>query len=374
MKTSTNLLIAVAAAIGTGFLLAQDADKKPDPQPQPAPAGNNALPLPPNEPRRPGPGQPRPERPPRPNGALPDDANGPERPFRRPGPPNGPRNPEGGERPPRPNDNPDEFGPDDRPPRPGGRPAPFLNQNVPLKPQAYLGVVTRPVSPELGAQLKQPEGFGLVVEDVLGDSPARTAGVQANDVLRMVDDQLLVNPNQLEALVRRAGKDKEIVLTILREGAEQKLTVKVGEKMLPVRRPLRQQGGFQDGPREFQPRRDGDQPPPNDRPPGGGRDDFRGQPGANAPLDRQTRYAPDRARVVRRDDSGVYEIARIDGHRIFTARHQDGSVAWKGPVDTEEERKAMPEDVARKFEEIEKSRPLDRVGDKAPLPRPEGSS
>jgi S1-C subfamily serine protease len=71
------------------------------------------------------------------------------------------------------------------------------------------------------------------VEDVLGDSPARTAGVQANDVLRMVDDQLLVNPNQLEALVRRAGKDKEIVLTILREGAEQKLTVKVGEKMLP---------------------------------------------------------------------------------------------------------------------------------------------
>jgi hypothetical protein len=31
------------------------------------------------------------------------------------------------------------------------------------------------------------------------------------------------------------------------------------------------------------------------------------------------------------------------------------SVAWKGPVDTEEERKAMPEDVARKFEEMKKA-------------------
>jgi hypothetical protein len=228
------------------------------------------------------------------------------------------------------------------------------------KPQPFLGVVTRTAPLELTAQLKQPEGFGLVVDDVLEGSPARAADLRPNDLLRMFDDQWLVNPPQLEALVRRAGKGKEVLLTILREGAEQKVHVKIGEKVFPVRRPL-PPGAFQEHYRNHLIPRDEAGEPPRE--------------GAR-PLDRQTRYATDRARVIRRDDSGVYELERAGGRRILTAKRHDGSVIWTGPVDTEEERKGMPEEVRRKFDEIESSRPLERLdhhpAHRLPPPQPPG--
>lgn len=367
MKTPTPLLLGLAACFPyLGF--SQETPKPAEPRPGP----EVIQPAPPE--RREDGGQP--PRPDRPEGAGPDDQGRPQRRFDGPGAdrPNRPYRPDG-----QPGDQPggQPFRPDgqpgDRPYRlegsgDGRGPArPFANQPMPMKLQAFLGVVTRGAPLELTVQLKQPDGFGLIVEDVLGDGPAAAAGIQQNDLLRMFEDQWLVNPGQLEALVRRAGKDKEVSLTILRGGVEQKVTVKIGEKLLPVRRPLlpgnnNGPGGFgQEGePGNYQNRmpRDGFR----------GGDDFRGAQGGQAPLDRQTRYATDRARVVRHDESGVYEISRFNGARVFGATKPDGTPIWKGPVDTEEDRKAMPEDVRKKFEELEKSRPLERLGERPPGP------
>ncbi len=327
--------LAFAVVLGTGLLLSQDSPKPAEPQPEPA-----------NPPAR---GE-------RPSRRAEDHSD--DRAYRPPRP-----NPPPGERPYRP-----EGYPDDRPyrppPPPDGRDdgrRPFAGQQGPVKLQPFLGVVTRVAGPDLAAQLKLSEGFGLIVDDVLHDGPAAAAGVQPNDLLRMLDDQLLVNPGQLEALVRRAGKDKEVTLTILREGAEQKLTVKIGEKMLPVRRPLQSMNGPDGEPFAYGPPR---QPRDGNRP----FDDFRGPGRADSPYERETRYVTDRARVVRRDDSGTYEIERVNGSRILSARKPDGTLLWKGPVDTEENRKAMPDEVRQKFEEIEKSRPLDRLGDRPNRP------
>jgi hypothetical protein len=82
-----------------------------------------------------------------------------------------------------------------------------------------------------------------VVNEVLPYSPAHTAGVQRHDVLRLFNDQQLVDPTQLSALVRSLGKDAEVALTIIRQGQEQKLTVKIGEKLLPEWRPDELRGG-----------------------------------------------------------------------------------------------------------------------------------
>ncbi len=348
--------VFIAAAIGTGLLIAQTPEQKPEP-------AGEGTPPPPGERRE---GEPRRgDNPQRPEEFRPGDdrrPGGPDRPQRRP-------DGSGGERPFRPDGEPGERvpqrGPQDfpdgeRPPRPQGpRPGGMMNQPVPLKLQPYLGVITRMAPPELNMQLKLPEGFGLIVDDVVGDGPAKAAGIQSGDLLRMLDDQWLANTPQLESLVRRAGKDKEVSLTLMREGSEQKVTVKIGEKMLPIRRPIPMMSGMPNDGRDPFAQGNGGQGPDGTRQPF--RDD-RNQPGA----DRQIRYATDRARVVRRDDSGTYEIARVNGTRIFTARKPDGSIAWKGPVDSEEDRKAMPAEVLKKFEEIEKSRPLDRL----PGPRP----
>lgn len=110
-------------------------------------------------------------------------------------------------------------------------------ERVPKGPQTYLGVITRGPGSDLSAQLRQPEGFGLVVEQVLLESPAKSAGLERNDFLLRYDDQLIVNVPQLEALTRRTGKDKDATLTIIRGGAEQKITIKIAEKTRPERKP-----------------------------------------------------------------------------------------------------------------------------------------
>jgi hypothetical protein len=57
-------------------------------------------------------------------------------------------------------------------------------------------------------------------------------------VLKMLDDQQLLDPNQLQALVRSRGKDAQVTVTLVRKGVEQKLQVQLTERMLPERRSL----------------------------------------------------------------------------------------------------------------------------------------
>jgi hypothetical protein len=73
---------------------------------------------------------------------------------------------------------------------------------------------------------------------VLPNSPAAAGGLQKNDVLKQFNDQQLVDPSQLATLVHAAGKDADVTLTIVRKGQEQKVAVKLGERMMPERRPL----------------------------------------------------------------------------------------------------------------------------------------
>lgn len=116
---------------------------------------------------------------------------------------------------------------------------------VPQKPTSYLGVVTAPLPPVLSAQLSLAEGFGLVVGDVLPDSPAAKAGIQRYDVLTKFNDQQLIDAGQFSTLVRAQAKDADATLTLFRKAQEQKVVVKVGQRMMPERRPFPSPGDMQ---------------------------------------------------------------------------------------------------------------------------------
>jgi hypothetical protein len=53
-----------------------------------------------------------------------------------------------------------------------------------------------------------------------------------------------------------------------------------------------------------------------------------------------------------KDASGEIEVATEDGKRVLTARDPDGKVVFTGPVNTEEERAAIPEPIRKKLSEI----------------------
>ncbi len=97
-------------------------------------------------------------------------------------------------------------------------------------PVTYLGVETSDVPRVVSEQLALPRGFGLVVDYVVPDGPAAAAGVQQNDILRMLNDQILTEPDQLSKLIRSFSEGTTVTLTVLRKGKEEKIGVKLSKK------------------------------------------------------------------------------------------------------------------------------------------------
>jgi len=85
-------------------------------------------------------------------------------------------------------------------------------------------------------QLGLAKGFGLVVDYVVPNGPAAGAGLQQNDIIKLLNDQILVDPDQLSKLIRSYPEGTTVTLTVLRKGQEQKIPVKLGKKEVPQRR------------------------------------------------------------------------------------------------------------------------------------------
>src|SRR5919198_2696683 len=137
------------------------------------------------------------------------------------------------------------FGQPPNPPAPPGSPGvpapanppapPDRREQPPKVPVTFLGVETSHVPSVLCDQLALAKGFGLVVDYVVPNSPAAAAGVQQNDILKMLNDQILTEPEQLSKLVRSYSEGTNVTLTVLRKGREEKITVKLSKKEVPQR-------------------------------------------------------------------------------------------------------------------------------------------
>ena len=130
------------------------------------------------------------------------------------------------------------------PPNPPNAPNPPIPPNPPKDrdrdkgpkvPVTFLGVETSQVPRVVSEQLGLAKGFGLVVDYVVPDGPAATAGVQQSDILKMLNDQILMEPDQLVKLIRSYPEGTNVTLTILRKGQETKITVKLAKKEVSAR-------------------------------------------------------------------------------------------------------------------------------------------
>ena len=97
----------------------------------------------------------------------------------------------------------------------------------------FLGVYAVPLNPAVAKQLKLADGLYLSLEQAIPDSPAAKAGLERFDVLMKFDDQILVNSQQLQALVRSKKKGDLVKLSILRGGEEKTVEVQMGEQQVP---------------------------------------------------------------------------------------------------------------------------------------------
>ena len=250
-------------------------------------------------------------------------------------------------------------------------------KDLPKEPVTFLGVETMPASPTLVAQLGLAEGTGLVVTNVVPDSPA-TSVLKEHDVLVKLDDQLLIEVRQLAVLVRNHKEGDEITLTYIRGGKQQTATVKLVKREMPK---LSFQfpgagahvgsvvgniasSGLERTTGEFQQRA-----PESARiqtesladqarmmsmlqstPPQSSVRiiESEGSPAAR----RVTMLHPGTSRIVFSDEAGELELKIDNGQKELTANDTKGAVIFSGPVNTPEERKALPESVGPRLEKL----------------------
>jgi len=103
------------------------------------------------------------------------------------------------------------------------QPEPTARKDVP-----WLGISTSEASETLAAQLDLGPGVGLVTTYVAPGSPAEKSGLQKNDVLVQFDDQSLVHPAQLRKLVRVRKEGDVVKLGYYRAGKRQTVSVTLG--------------------------------------------------------------------------------------------------------------------------------------------------
>ncbi len=284
------------------------------------------------------------------------------------------------------------------PPAPPGQPAPESSQDRrPKEPVTYLGVETSDVPRVLSEQLGLARGFGVVVDYVVPDGPAAAAGVKESDILKMLNDQILTGPEQLGKLVRSFPEGTNITLTVLRKGAESKITVKLGKHEVRARHGMNgfdKHWNFGDGDfgmlgnlRDLQDLGNSQKEIIRDAVERARHEVERAKDDVMRAKDvarramrdvrvsttddngtiRTTRIDLGKAEIVFSDEKGEMKIDSVDGKKQLTAKDPQGRLLFSGPVETEQDRAKMPADVRERFEKL-KEHELPAIQPVPPVP------
>src|SRR2546427_12838598 len=281
-----------------------------------------------------------------------------------------------------------------QPPAPPHAPGmPGHHEKAPKVPMTFLGVETSEVPDVVREQLGLAKGLGLVVDYVEPNSPAASAGVQQNDILKMLNDQILIEPSQLRRLLQTFPEGTEVTLTILRKGKEQKITAKLAKKEVPQRHSL-MPGGNHDWHWDFDDTGDlGEQMQElkeqlkeqlGDAQRGvirgavmqaheaarRAREDARRAAREirilskdNGEL-RATKIDLGKAQIVFSDGKGELKLENLDGKKLLTVKDPQGKLIFSGSVESKEDLDKLPADVRERYERLQQD-DLPEVGPRA---------
>ncbi|MBI2152191.1 MAG: DegQ family serine endoprotease [Candidatus Rokubacteria bacterium] len=105
--------------------------------------------------------------------------------------------------------------------------AQLINQGRVVR--GWLGIVIQDLSDELAGGFGVAPRSGVLVADVMKDSPAEAAGLRAGDVIVEFGGRATPEVPELQRRVAATPPGQPIPLTILREKKQERLTVKLGE-------------------------------------------------------------------------------------------------------------------------------------------------
>ena len=95
-----------------------------------------------------------------------------------------------------------------------------------VKKAAWLGVLTEALTEDLAWHLKL--NSGVIVRVVDPNSPAGQAGLQDRDIITAVDNKVVQNREQVKAAIAARQPGDEVILKVIRQGAELEKKVVLG--------------------------------------------------------------------------------------------------------------------------------------------------
>ena len=191
-------------------------------------------------------------------------------------------------------------------------------------PTAFMGVTAHDLRPEQAAALDLPEGVGLGLAYVMPDSPAAQAGLKSGDILHLAGEQILINGEQLRVLVRLHQPGDTMTFKLYRDGEPHTIPVKLGQAPDVRARVPSPRIHFQN------------------------RDQ-----GVRVKADHMVIEYGDGEHRIRWEKSEAGEHVRC--------KNLDGEIVYEGPIDTEEQRGEMPEELRGKIDKMKATLERHRV-------------
>ena len=96
--------------------------------------------------------------------------------------------------------------------------------------RGYVGVGMQPIEPEMVEFFKLENNKGALVTSVVEDSPAEKAGLKKDDVIIQIGKKKVDDIQDVFNIIGFTTPGTEVEFTIIRDGKEKKVTVKVGSK------------------------------------------------------------------------------------------------------------------------------------------------
>jgi serine protease Do len=95
--------------------------------------------------------------------------------------------------------------------------------------RGWLGVSIQPLTPELAKSFNAKDNKGVLISDVIGESPAAKAGLQPGDILLEFEGKKVDGPADLQRAVGLTNPGNSSKVKVWRDQGEKTVDVKIGE-------------------------------------------------------------------------------------------------------------------------------------------------
>ncbi len=96
--------------------------------------------------------------------------------------------------------------------------------------KGWLGVYIQDITRDIREAMDLKSGRGILIRDVVEDSPADVAGIEQEDVIIEFNGKKVRDTSRFTSMVKSASPGDEVTLTIIRDGKEKTITITLGNR------------------------------------------------------------------------------------------------------------------------------------------------